>query len=138
MGSTSEIAMEFFKACETGEGWAGCQAYCLADASFSSQAGPLADITTVEAYSEWMKGLLTFIPDGRYDIKTFADDRARQCVSVYAIFSGTHSAEGGPMPPTGKSVQSDYVYVMEFEGDKIRHMTKIWNAHWAMQQLGWL
>jgi len=26
---------------------------------------------------------------------------------------------------------------MEFDGDKIRHMTKIWNADWAMRDLGW-
>jgi hypothetical protein len=24
-------------------------------------------------------------------------------------------------------VEAEYVYVMQFEGDKIRHMTKIWN-----------
>jgi hypothetical protein len=30
------------------------------------------------------------------------------------------------------------VYVMSFEGAKIRHMTKIWNAGWAMKELGWM
>jgi hypothetical protein len=25
----------------------------------------------------------------------------------------------------------------DFDGDKIRHMTKIWNAGWAMKELGW-
>jgi hypothetical protein len=29
------------------------------------------------------------------------------------------------VPPTGRAVEADYVYVMEFEGDRIRHMTKI-------------
>jgi hypothetical protein len=27
--------------------------------------------------------------------------------------------------------------VMEFDGDKIRHLTKIWNAGWALRELGW-
>jgi hypothetical protein len=27
--------------------------------------------------------------------------------------------------------------VSAYEGDKIRHMTKIWNAAWAMKELGW-
>jgi len=27
---------------------------------------------------------------------------------------------------------------MEFEGDKIRHMTKIWNAGLAMKDFGWV
>ena len=40
-------------------------------------------------------------------------------------------------PPTGKRTSSDYVYSMDFDGDKIRHMTKIWNAGWAMKELGW-
>jgi len=26
---------------------------------------------------------------------------------------------------------------MGFDGDKIRHMTKIWNAGWALKELGW-
>ena len=25
----------------------------------------------------------------------------------------------------------------EFDGDRIRHMTKIWNAGWALKELGW-
>jgi hypothetical protein len=27
---------------------------------------------------------------------------------------------------------------MEFDGDKIRHMTKIWHAGLAMKELGWV
>jgi len=41
------------------------------------------------------------------------------------------------VPPTGKRVQADYTYVMDFDGDKIRHMTKIWNADWSLRELGW-
>ncbi len=43
-----------------------------------------------------------------------------------------------PVPPTGKRVQADYVYVMQFDGDRIRHMTKIWNDVASLQQLGWM
>jgi predicted ester cyclase len=84
-----------------------------------------------------MKGLLTFMSDGRYEIKSFATDADRSSVCAYGVFSATHTGEGGPCPPTGKSTRTDYVYVMEFDGDKIRHMTKIWNAGWAMRELGW-
>jgi predicted ester cyclase len=58
-------------------------------------------------------------------------------VSAFAVFKGTHSGEGGPVPASGKQVETDYVYVMEFDGDRIRHMTKIWNDGYAMRQLGW-
>jgi hypothetical protein len=58
------------------------------------------------------------------------------------LAQGTHRREffsrrPGPIPPTGKSTNTDYVYVMQFDGDKIRHMTKIWNAGWALKELGW-
>src|SRR2546430_13696766 len=55
--------------------------------------------------------------------KSFATDNERNNVSAYAVFIGTHLA-GGPCPPTGKTAHTDYVYVMQFEGEKIAHMTK--------------
>jgi predicted ester cyclase len=133
----TETARAFFDACETGKGWEACSAYCQADASFSAQAEPLAEVHTLKEYTEWMKGLLGFMPDGRYEVKSFATDADRNNVCAYGIFSGTHTGEGGPMPPTGKSTSTDYVYVMEFEEGKISHMTKIWNAGLAMKDLGW-
>ena len=133
----TQTARAFFEACETGKGWEGCAAYCHPDATFSAQAEPLADVRTLEDYTEWMKGLLVFVPDGRYELKSFATDAERSNVCAYAVFSGTHSGEGGPVPPTGRSTSTDYVYVMEFEDGKIRHMTKIWNAGFAMNELGW-
>ncbi len=138
MVAITEIAEKFFHACETGKGWQECQKYCKSDATFSAQAEPLADIQSLQEYTDWIQGLLTFVPDGRYEIKSFATDEQRQNVCAYGIFSGTHTGEGGPCPATGKSVQTDYVYVMEFDGDKISHMTKIWHSWLAMQELGWV
>jgi predicted ester cyclase len=130
-------AAQFFEACETGKGWAECSQYCTDDATFTAQAEPLADVKDLQGYTEWMKGLLVLMPDGSYDLKAFATDDDRASVVAYAVFSGTHTGEGGPVPPTGKSVSSDYVYVMKFDGDKIAHMTKIWHSGLAMQELGW-
>lgn len=137
MAAITATAQAFFEACEAGKGWDACKAYCTPNATFSAQAEPLADTRTLQAYADWMKGLLTFMPDGRYRLKSFATDADRNSVCAYAVFSATHTGQGGPLPPTGKSTNTDYVYVMEFEGDKIRHMTKIWNAGWAMRELGW-
>jgi predicted ester cyclase len=133
-----EVARAFFDACETGKGWEECQRYCAPDATFSAQAEPLADLQTLQQYTDWMKGILTPLPDGRYEVKSFAADEERSNVIVYGIFSGTHTGEGGPCPPTGRSASTDYVYVMDFEGDRIRHMTKIWNSGDALKQLGWV
>jgi len=136
-GSITDTARAFFDALDTGQGWEACSAYCTPDASFAAQAEPLAEIHTLADYAEWMKGMMSVVPDGRYEMKSFATDHERQSVVGYAVFHATHTGEGGPVPPTGKSTSSDYVYVMEFDGDKIRHLTKIWNAGWALRELGW-
>jgi len=133
-----ESAAKFFDACETGGGWSACQEFCHADATFSAQTDVFAGIETLEAYTEAMKGLLSGpIPDGSYELRSFAVDEERGNVSGYAVFKGTQTGEGGPVPPTGNRVETDYVYVMEFDGERIRHMTKIWNDGFAMRQLGW-
>jgi predicted ester cyclase len=138
MSVIKERAERFFDACETGKGWEVCGEYCHPEATFSAQAGALADVRSVEAYTEWMKGLFTPVPNGRYELRSFAVDEARKNVSAFAVFHGTHTGDGGPVPPTGKSVAAEYVYVMEFDGDRIRHMTKIWNDAASLQQLGWV
>ena len=74
MSSMKETAWRFFDACETGQGWQGCQPYCHSSATFSAQVGALADIHTLQAYTDWMKGLLTPIPDGQYELRSFAVD----------------------------------------------------------------
>lgn len=138
MASMSETARKFFDACDRGEGWSVCKQYCTLDATFAAQAEPLAELATLEQYTDWMKTLLTFISGSRYVVKSFAVDEERRNVSAYGVFSGTHTGQGGPMPPTGKSLETDYVYVMFFEGDRIQHMQKIWHAGLAMKALGWV
>ena len=137
MSNISSQAMLFFEACETGKGWEGCKSYCHPNASFSSQTGALSGINTLEAYCDWMKNLFTPVPDGHYDLRFFGVDESRNTVAAYAVFQGTQTGPGGPVPPTGKSVAADYVYAMKFEGDRIVSMIKIWNDTISMQQLGW-
>jgi ketosteroid isomerase-like protein len=132
-----QTARDFFEACETGGGWDACKSYCRDDASFACQADALAETTILENYAEWMKGLLGPIPDGRYELTAFAFDADRGTVVASAVFHGTQTGAGGPGEPTGKTVASDYAYVMRFDGDRIAHMTKIWNDAQALRQLGW-
>lgn len=138
MASMAETAKRFFDACETGKGWEAYKNDCHPGATFSCQAEALSGVDSLEAYTEWMKGLLIPVPDGHYELKSFAVDEDRNHVAAYAVFRGTHTGEGGPVPATGKQVEADYVYVMEFEGERIRHMTKIWNDGFSLKQLGWM
>lgn len=137
MSNMLDSAMQFFDACETGKGWETCKNFCHANASFSAQSGALAGIDTLEGYCQWMKDMLTPVPDGHYELLFSGADEGRSAVTAVAVFHGTHTGEGGPVPATGKAVASDYAYFMKFEGDRIKHMTKIWNDTVGLQQLGW-
>ena len=137
MPDITHIAEAFFEACETGRGWTVCQQYCTPTATFSAQAEALSGVATLAQYTDWMKGMVSVLPDARYEVRSFARDAARNNVVAYAVFTGTHTGPGGPVPPTGKRVSADYVYVMDFKADKISHLTKIWNSNVSLQQLGW-
>ena len=134
--SIKETASKFVEACDTGKGWDVCKQWCHDGATFSCQADALADIRTLEAFVNWTAGLLKPIPDGTCEIKALGLDEERKSVSAYGVFRGKNTGEG-PVPPTGKSIEADYVYVLKFDGDKIRHLTKIWNDVHSLKQLGW-
>jgi ketosteroid isomerase-like protein len=131
-----DAARSFFAACEAGKGWDACRAYCTPDATFVAQSEALAEVRTLQQYTDWMTGILTVLTDGSYELKSFAVDEERGKVCAFATFVGTHLA-GGPSPPTGKTTRTDYVYVMDFRDGKIAHMTKIWNSGYALRELGW-
>jgi predicted ester cyclase len=135
--SIKSDALAFFDACETGQGWAACRRYCTPDASFSAQADALIGVETLQAYTDWMTGMVALMPDARYEMLAFGVDEERNAIAAAAIFHATHTGEGGPVPPTGKSVSSDYCYFLRLEGGKIAHMTKIWNDGHALRAAGW-
>ena len=138
--SAFENAKKFFEACEAPAGWAGCRDYCEEGASFSAQSEPLVDVTTVEAYADWMHGFGTVTSKGStYTLHAACyDDENRKAV-FFATYHAKHVGEGGPVPPTNKSVDSEYVYILTMsENDKVAHMTKVWNAPWAMRGLDWI
>lgn len=136
--SIRDTAAAFFDACESGKGWDACAAYCHPDATFAAQADAFAGLEKLQDYTEAMKGMLEGpLPGATYDLTFFGVDEDRQRVCGVAVFKGAHTGDGGPVPPSGAQVSSDYAYVMDFDGDRIRHMTKVWNDGFAMRQLGW-
>jgi hypothetical protein len=138
--SAFESAKKFFDACEKPEGWAGCRPYVAENATFVAQSEPLADVRTVESYCEWMKGFGTITaPGSTYDLHSASFDEATRTAVFFATYHAKHTGEGGPVPPTNKETHSHYVYVLKMDdNDKVAHMTKIWNAPWAMKELGWM
>ena len=137
--SAFETATKFFHACESLEGWAGCRDYVADGAAFSAQSEPLTDVNTVEAYCEWMAGLGKGPLEGcGYELHSASYDEESRTAIFFATFTGTHVNDGGPVPPTGQQTNSHYVYALTMDGDgKVAKMCKIWNAPWALKELGW-
>ena len=137
--SAFDNAKAFFDACESGKGWEGCKEYVADNAGFSAQSEPIAEITDVEGYTEWMAGLVNGItPGATYDVHASAFDDATNTAPFFATFNGKHTADGGPVPPTNKETHSQYVYSLTMNEDgKVASMVKIWNAPWALTELGW-
>ena len=133
-------ATKFFHACESVKGWDQCREYVAPDATFSAQSEPLVDIKTVEDYVNWMTGFCeTIAPDGSYELHSLSFDDATKTAIFFATYTLTHTGEGGPVPPTNKTTNSQYVYIVTMnDDDKIRGMKKVWNAPWAMKELGWM
>ncbi len=132
-------ATNFFHACESLQGWDGCKQYVADGATFSAQCEPLIEIKTVEVYSGWMAvfGSIT-TPGCSYELHASSFDEAVNTAMFFGTFTGKHTGEGGPVPPTSKTTQSQYVYILTMNAEGlIEKMVKVWNAPWAMKELGW-
>ena len=138
--SAFEIAKKFFDACEAPLGWAGCAAFVEPDATFEAQSEPLVDLSTVAGYAEWMKAFGTVTAAGAsYELHASSYDEDNRIALFFATYHAIHVGEGGPVPPTNKQTHSHYVYAITMSAnDKVAHLTKIWNAPWAMRELGWM
>jgi len=137
--SAFDNATAFFHACESLEGAAGCAQYLADGATFSAQSEPLVDITTAAEYCDWMAGLGKGPLAGcRYELHNSGFDESTNTAIFFATFHGTHGGDGGPVAPTNQTTASHYVYTVDCNDDgKVTNMTKIWNAPWALRELGW-
>lgn len=135
-----ENAKKFFAACEAPEGWEGCQPYVADGASFMAQSEPLVGIKTVKAYCEWMAGIGKITaPGSTYDLHTASYDEVTRTAVFFGTYHARHTGDGGPVPPTNKETHTHYVYVLTMNDDhKVARMIKVWNAPWAMKELGWM
>jgi hypothetical protein len=130
-------AISFFVACEAGKGWELCKAYRTPDATFAAQAEPLGDVKSLQQHCDWMKGLLGFIPDG-VTRSCAATDEQRPNVSAYAVFPCAHTGHGGvQFHRRARRWRRTTCTLCSSTGDKIRHMTKVWHAGFAVKALGW-
>jgi len=135
-----ENAQKFFHNCESAKGWKSCADFVVGDGKFLAQSEPLMEVKDIKSYVEWVEGLSNVtMPGSRYDLHAAAYDAANNTAIFFSSFIGTHSGDGGPVSPTGKTTNTDYVYAINMNDEgKIVSMTKIWNASWALRELGWM
>lgn len=135
-----ENATQFFHNCESAQGWDACKQYVAGNGKFSAQSEPLTEVTEIKDYVDWMAGLgQVTMPGCSYTIHSSAFDEENNTALFFATFTGTHSGEGGPVPPTNKTTNSEYVYAIKMNDDGlVESMTKIWNASWALREVGWM
>ncbi len=138
MNTIESIATDFHHACMTGKGWPACQPYCTPDATFTHEGELFADIHTLEAYAAFLASAFTPVPDFRHEVLSVGVDQRQQRVLIHYLIRGTHTGEGFPVPPTGKSMESRCVLILHFQNERIRHAAKVWNDHEMMKQVGWV
>ena len=135
-----ENAKKFFQTAESLAGWEACKNLVAENAGFAAQCEPLSEINTVKDYVDWLTGFGTVTaPGAKYELHASAYDEANKCALFFATYTATHTGEGAPVPPTNKTTNTDYVYAIKMNDEgKVASMTKIWNAPWAMRELGWM
>lgn len=135
-----ENAQKFFHACESIKGWDACTEFVAEGATFGGQCEPLIEIKTVKGYVDWMTGLGNITAPGcTYQLHSSSYDEEKNTALFFATYTLKHTGEGGPVPPTNKTANADYVYSIRMDNNgKITGIIKIWNAAWTLGELGWM
>ena len=116
-----DVAEKFFWPCDEGKGWEACKEYCHPNATFKTDADTLVYLDRLEDYVEWMKDAHSMFANAKFEIKSIAEDKKRRMVLLYAIIYADNILCEEPQP-----IETEYVYVMKIEENKIKHITKIW------------
>ena len=115
-------ARAFFDACDYGKSWSECERYCHPNATFETEAETLKNVDTLAIYCDWMVDALAMFDENvAVEIKAEAHDQTRDIVLIYAEIRGNVIIWPEPM-----FAKTNYVYAIQFDEGKIRHMTKIW------------
>jgi hypothetical protein len=93
----------------------------------------------VDDLTEWMKGFGSTTTTGAtFDLHSARFDEGTHTAVFFGAYDDTHNGEGGPVRPSHKTTHTDYFYVLTMNNNGlIEWMVKVWNAPWAMRELGW-
>jgi hypothetical protein len=125
--SLAHNAHLFVDSCDAGRGWTGCKYWCHDDASYSCEIGQTPNASKLAAYTDSKKKQLLLGVNCENIVK---------CLDVYDSLDPAYAVAKmrypqtnncGPAPSANTPTDPSYAYIIEFEGDKIRHVIKVSN-----------
>ena len=131
-------------ACDGGGGWAACKDLCVPDATFSCQSDTMGKFKTIQEYTDFMAAFGQACPNPTWTTDASSWDGVTHTATFFCTYYCTHtvSVDGvGPSTPTQRSAVSNYCCMVKTDpnrGNRIVHITKVWNDIWMLKELGWI
>ena len=131
-------------ACDSGGGWAACKDMCVPDATFSCQSDTMGKFKTIQEYTDFMAAFGQACPNPTWTTDASSWDGVTHTATFFCTYYCTHtvSVNGvGPSTPTQRSAVSNYCCMVKTDpdrGNRIVHITKVWNDIWMLKELGWI
>jgi len=128
-----EIVMNSFEVVGNGD-YEGMNNYIAKDYTRHCQATPELVIESLDAFKEFIKADRKSIPDQKLNIKMLLAEG--DLVAFWGTYTGTHTGQMGPFPPTGKSANLDFSGVHRVENEKVVETWVTWDNVTILNQLG--
>jgi steroid delta-isomerase-like uncharacterized protein len=87
-----------------------------------------------EEYKKRLKFSFDSFPDMHFAIQSLVEDG--NCVAISWIMTGTNLGNIGPMPPTGKAINTTGITIYHFKNGKVNGHTQVFDRATVMKQLG--
>ena len=128
-----EIVMKSFEVVANGD-YEGMDMYIAENYVRHCQATPELVIESLDAFKEFIRNDRKSIPDQKLNIKMLvAED---DLVAFWGTYTGTHTGQMGPFPPTGKSANLDFSGLHRLENGKVVETWVTWDNVTILGQLG--
>ena len=128
-----EIIAKTFEIVANGD-YEGMNMYIADDMVRHCQATPDLVIESLDAFKEFIKADRKAIPDQKLIVKMLVAEG--DLVAFWCTYTGTHTGQMGPFPPTGKSAELDFSGVHRLENGKVVETWVTWDNITILSQLG--
>jgi steroid delta-isomerase-like uncharacterized protein len=128
-----EIVKKAFEVVENGD-YEGMNMYIADDMVRHCQATPDLVIESLDAFKDFIKADRKAIPDQKLIIKMLVAEG--DLVAFWCTYTGTHTGQMGPFPPSGKSANLDFSGIHRLENGKVVETWVTWDNITILTQLG--